>query len=407
MPYYRSVGNIPAKRHTHHLDESGHRYAEELMGQEGFSSNSSLLYHRNSPSALTAIEAVDPLEAMSERATAASTIAAWGSAARRMCRYAAAHPHVGVDGRPTPTSCSGARCCSPTTTSRWRGSRRRTDSGLYRNAVGDELVFVQSRPRPARFGVRRARRRPRRLRGHPRVDDAPLARVRRRTARRCVIESPAVATSLRRPSTCRSSASSSSAPRTASATCGPRRTAARRATDDPVAGARAHSAPACRATSIATIPFDVVGWDGCVYPYAFNIHDFEPIVGRLHQPPPVHQTFEGPGFVVCSFVPRLFDFHPGRGEGAVPPRQRRLRRGAVLLGRQLHEPGRVGHRRRIDLVPPGRLRARPAARQRRAPAVDQTATEEVAVMLDTFPPLRVTDAARAASDERYPFTWSR
>ena len=59
MPYYRSVGNVPAKRHTHHLDESGHRYAEELMGQEGFSSNSSLLYHRSSPSALTAIEEVE------------------------------------------------------------------------------------------------------------------------------------------------------------------------------------------------------------------------------------------------------------------------------------------------------------------------------------------------------------
>src|SRR5581483_2788953 len=57
-------------------------------------------------------------------------------------------------------------------------------------------------------------------------------------------------------------------------------------------------------------PFDVVGWDGCLYPWAFNIADFEPIVGRLHQPPPVHQTFEGPNFVVCSFVPRLFDFHP-------------------------------------------------------------------------------------------------
>ena len=57
-------------------------------------------------------------------------------------------------------------------------------------------------------------------------------------------------------------------------------------------------------------PFDVVGWDGCLYPYAFSIHDFEPITGRLHQPPPVHQTFEGPSFVICSFVPRLFDYHP-------------------------------------------------------------------------------------------------
>ena len=57
-------------------------------------------------------------------------------------------------------------------------------------------------------------------------------------------------------------------------------------------------------------PFDVVGWDGCVYPWAFSIHDFEPIVGRIHQPPPVHQTFAGAGFVVCSFVPRLYDFDP-------------------------------------------------------------------------------------------------
>ena len=57
-------------------------------------------------------------------------------------------------------------------------------------------------------------------------------------------------------------------------------------------------------------PFDVVGWDGMFYPWAFNIHDFEPIVGRVHQPPPVHQTFQGDGFVICSFCPRPFDFHP-------------------------------------------------------------------------------------------------
>ena len=57
-------------------------------------------------------------------------------------------------------------------------------------------------------------------------------------------------------------------------------------------------------------PFDVVGWDGCLYPWAFSIHDFEPITGRLHQPPPVHQTFEGPNFVICSFVPRKVDYHP-------------------------------------------------------------------------------------------------
>ena len=57
-------------------------------------------------------------------------------------------------------------------------------------------------------------------------------------------------------------------------------------------------------------PFDVVGWDGHLYPWAFSIHDFEPITGRVHQPPPVHQTFQGPNFVICSFVPRKVDYHP-------------------------------------------------------------------------------------------------
>ncbi len=60
----------------------------------------------------------------------------------------------------------------------------------------------------------------------------------------------------------------------------------------------------------ANHPFDVVGWDGCLYPYTFSVHDFEPITGRVHQPPPVHQTFEAPNLVVCSFVPRKFDYHP-------------------------------------------------------------------------------------------------
>ncbi len=81
--------------------------------------------------------------------------------------------------------------------------------------------------------------------------------------------------------------------------------------------------------------FDVVGWDGCLYPYAFNIGDFEPITGLVHQPPPVHQTFEGPNFVICSLVPRQVDSHPLAIPVPVQPRERRQRQGAVLLRRQL------------------------------------------------------------------------
>ena len=142
----------------------------------------------------------------------------------------------------------------------------------------------------------------------------------------------------------------------------------------------------------ATHPFDVVGWDGYLYPWALSIHDFEPIVGRLHQPPPVHQTFAGNGFVICSFVPRLLDLDPEAIRTPVPPRQRRFRRGAVLFERRLHQSLRLGHRRRLDQPAPGR--ASSTARNPAAAARSRTATQtdEVAVMLDTFRPLSLTDA---------------
>ena len=116
----------------------------------------------------------------------------------------------------------------------------------------------------------------------------------------------------------------------------------------------------------ANHPFDVVGWDGCVWPFAFSIHDFEPIVGARHQPPPVHQTFEGSGFVVCSFVPRPFDF--GDGAVKVPYHHANVDSDEVLFYSAGDFMSRAGqrHRRRFDLVPPGGIRARPAARERRS-----------------------------------------
>ena len=119
-------------------------------------------------------------------------------------------------------------------------------------------------------------------------------------------------------------------------------------------------------------PFDVVGWDGYFYPWAFNIDDFEPIVGRVHQPPPVHQTFEGDGFVVCSFCPRPYDFDPERGAGAVQPQQRRLGRGAVLRVERVHEP--EGNRVRQHHASSGRHSARPASGPRRG--VDRREVDE-------------------------------
>ena len=153
-------------------------------------------------------------------------------------------------------------------------------------------------------------------------------------------------------------------------------------------------------------PFDVVGRDGCVYPYALNTADFEPIVGSIHQPPPVHQTFELPGAVVCSFVPRPFDFH--RDAVKVPYHHANTDSDEMLFysaGNFMSRAGSGIDAGSISFHPAGFVHGpQPGSVEA---SLDQARTEEVAVMLDTFAPLLVTDLARNASDERYPFTWAR
>jgi homogentisate 1,2-dioxygenase len=153
----------------------------------------------------------------------------------------------------------------------------------------------------------------------------------------------------------------------------------------------------------ATHPFDVVGWDGCEYPYAFSIHDFEPITGRVHQPPPVHQTFDAAGFVICSFCPRLYDYHPL----AIPApynhsnidsdevlyyvdgdfmSRKHVERGMITL-----HPGGIPHG------------PHPGAVEK---SIGKTETGELAVMVDTFRPLFLTEEAVRIEDDRYTYSWT-
>jgi homogentisate 1,2-dioxygenase len=150
-------------------------------------------------------------------------------------------------------------------------------------------------------------------------------------------------------------------------------------------------------------PFDVVGWDGCCYPFAFSIHDFEPITGRVHQPPPVHQTFEANNFVVCSFCPRLFDYHPQ----AIPApynhsnidsdellyyvdgdfmSRKHVTRGMITL----HPAG----------IPHG---PHPGAVEK---SIGAKETGELAVMVDTFHPLQLTIEALEIENEGYVMSWA-
>jgi homogentisate 1,2-dioxygenase len=149
-------------------------------------------------------------------------------------------------------------------------------------------------------------------------------------------------------------------------------------------------------------PFDVVGWDGFVYPYAFSIHNFEPITGRVHQPPPVHQTFDGKGFVICSFVPRLYDYHPL----AIPAPYNHsnidsdevlyyvdgdfMSRKHVEKGMLTLHPGGIPHGPH-----PGTVEKSIGAKE----------THELAVMIDTFAPLQLTEHAMAIEDKDYYKSW--
>ncbi len=152
-----------------------------------------------------------------------------------------------------------------------------------------------------------------------------------------------------------------------------------------------------------THPYDVIGWDGCCYPYIFSIHDFEPITGRVHQPPPVHQTFDAHNFVVCSFCPRLYDYHPD----AIPApynhsnidsdevlyyvagdfmSRKHVTRGMITL----HPAG----------IPHG---PHPGAVEK---SIGKKETQELAVMVDTFHPLQLTEEALRIENLGYTMSWA-
>lgn len=152
----------------------------------------------------------------------------------------------------------------------------------------------------------------------------------------------------------------------------------------------------------ATHPFDVIGWDGYNFPYAFSIHDFEPITGRVHQPPPVHQTFETPAFVICSFVPRLYDYHP---ESIPAPYNHSnidsdevlyyvdgdfMSRNNINKGQITLHPGGIPHGPH-----PGTYEG----------SIGKKETLELAVMVDTFKPLKITKQAMEIELPDYHKSW--
>ncbi|HET6833653.1 MAG TPA: homogentisate 1,2-dioxygenase [Acidimicrobiales bacterium] len=389
MPYYRRVGVIPPKRHTQFRAPDGQLYAEELMGTEGFSSSSSLLYHRRPPTALVAADAVPekdpglgPNEPLLPRHLRTGTVAAGGDlVADRTLLLANASVRLLV-AQPTEAS------------------------GLYRNATGDEIVYLRqgSARLDSVFGSLECR-----------AGDYVV--VPTSTTHRWIVEQgePVHALILEArghvgPPDRYLSATGQfleHSPYCERDLHGPERPLI--AADDDAeqpADVLVRQRDGLTRYRYAHHPFDVVGWDGCLYPYRLSIHDFEPVTGRVHQPPPVHQTFAGPRFVVCSFVPRKLDYHPLAVP--VPYNHANVDSDEVLYycaGDFTSRKGAGIEPGSISLHPAGFIHGpQPGSVER---ALGQEVTDEMAVMLDTFDPLLLADGARACDDADYAWSWAK
>ena len=384
MPYYRRVGDVPRKRHTQFRRPDGGLYAEELVGIEGFSHDSALLYHRHLPTAIVdavAVEDVDP-------------------GLRPNLPLLPAHLRTHAV-RTGPDAVTGRRVLLGNGDVRLAYAAATEPSPLYRNAIGDEVLYVESGS-----GVVET------IYGVLTVGDGDYVVLPTSTTYRVIPSGPDPLRLLvieasghigppKRYLSPRGQFLEHS-PYCERDVRGPEATVQHDGTDVDVL---VRTRQGLTRYTYAHHPFDVVGWDGCNYPWVVSIHDFEPITGRLHQPPPVHQMFEGPNFVVCSFVPRMFDYHPL--SIPAPYNHANVDSDEVLFycgGEFMSRKGAGIEQGSISLHPAGFTHGpQPGSVEA---SLGAAATEELAVMVDTFRPLELAVAAREAEDPAYAWTWS-
>lgn len=402
MAHYLRIGDVPHKRHTQHRDAGGRLYYEELMGQEGFFSDSSLLYHRSLPSAISAARSWDLVDSL-------ATTPNHPLLPRhlRLHDLFADGTWRGVD------PVTGRRLVLGNADVRISYVVADTPSPFYRNAIGDECLFVES-----------GRARVETVFGAFEVASGDYLVVPRATTHRwvplgeqplrayCVEANSHIAPPKRYLSRygqllehapyCERDLRPPRGPLLAGDTDAP--------DDQPTEVFVKHRGrgPNGLAGTIYTYPqhpLDVVGWDGCLYPYAFNVSDFEPITGRVHQPPPVHQVFEGDGFVICNFVPRKVDYHPG--SIPVPYYHSNVDSDEIMFYVAGDYEARKGSgigAGSVSVHPGGHAHGpQPGAYEN---SIGAEFFDELAVMVDTFRPLELGEAGRACDDGRYAWSWA-
>ncbi|QXJ26727.1 homogentisate 1,2-dioxygenase [Actinomadura graeca] len=396
MAYYRQVGEVPDKRHIQFRDDDGKLYYEELMGEEGFSSDSSLLYHRGVPSAIVASECwelPDPSLVSNHPLKP---------------RHLRLHDLFGTGDAGRTDAVTGRRLVLANDDVRIGYVVAGAASPHYRNAIGDECVYVESGrgtvetifgALPYRTGDYVVIPRGATHRWVPDTGDGP--------SRLYVIEANSHIAPPKRYLS-RFGQFLEHAPYCERDLHGPGDVLLADGRDVEVLVKHRGDGPGGVVGTrfvYAGHPFDVVAWDGCLYPYTFNIEDFMPITGKIHQPPPAHQVFEGHNFVICNFVPRKVDYHPL----SVPlpyyhsnvdsdevmfyvAGDYRARKGSgIAVGSVSLHPGGHAH---------GPL---PSAIEA---SLGAEGFDETAVMVDTFAPLRLGQAGVEVDDPAYAWAWA-
>ena len=383
MPFYHKLGHIPHKRHTQFRKSNGGLYSEQVMGTKGFSGVEAILYHHYPPTAILAVEDLGKSEIPLEDE---------GALRHRHLKTAQMQPGGDpISGRRMLLVNSDVRMgvVMPT----------EEQTYFYRNGEGDELLFVHEGEGvlETSFGNLPYRR------GDYLV--VPIGTTYRVNTNNTPTKMMVLETSgeLTTPKRYRNEHGQllEHSPFCERDMRVPLEINAHDEKGEFAVHVRAHG----RMTRhiLDHHPLDVVGWDGFLYPYALNIEDFEPITGRVHQPPPVHQTFSGPNFVVCSFVPRMFDYHPL----AIPApyNHSNVESDEVLY----YVEGNFMSRRGVDIgsitLHPSGMPHGPHPGTAEA-SIGKPATEELAVMVDTFRPLHITREALGIEDDKYTYSWA-
>lgn len=384
MPYYHKAGNIPHKRHTQFRKADGGLYSEQLFSTEGFSDDYSILYHIHPPTLI--LKCDEPQNMMPE-------IAEEKMLKHRSFEGFNVKPKADYLESRTPILVNEDLMIS------LAAPQSSMKDYFYKNADGDEMIFVHQGSGTVytcygelKFGYGDYIVLPRGTIYQIAFDTAenrlfivesysPLRFPKRYMSRygQLMEHSPFCERDLRLPENLKAFDEKG---------------------DYVIRTKKKHQ---LYPIHYGTHPFDVVGWDGCCYPYIFSIHDFEPITGRVHQPPPVHQTFETNAFVVCSFVPRLYDYHPD----AIPAPYNHsnidsdellyyvdgdfMSRKHVTKGMLTLHPAGIPHG------------PHPGAVER---SIGAKETKELAVMVDTFRPMKLTKAAIGIENEGYVMSWA-